>query len=143
MKQYLLDTNILLRAADRSSVSHGVANDAVTNIMLNGDECFVTSQVLVEFWVVATRPLDVNGLGWDTSQADYYITAILDSFKLLVETAEVFNNWFRLVRDYHIKGKRTHDVRILGVMQAHNVPYLLTFNPKDFISIPNITIVHP
>jgi hypothetical protein len=33
-------------------------------LLTQGDECFLTAQVLVELWVVATRPVEVNGLGW-------------------------------------------------------------------------------
>ena len=63
MKLYLLDTNILLRIADTSSPQHHLVLTAITNILSHGDKCVITSQVLIEFWVVATRPLDVNGLG--------------------------------------------------------------------------------
>ncbi len=42
-----------------------------------------------------------------------------------------------------VKGKRTHDIRLLAVMKASKITHLLTFNPDDFIPVPNITIVHP
>ena len=63
MTQYLLDTNILIRIADTSSAHHSLANNAINQIIINGDECVITPQNLIEFWVVATRPIDVNGLG--------------------------------------------------------------------------------
>ncbi|GBF81638.1 type II toxin-antitoxin system VapC family toxin [Aphanothece sacrum] len=143
MNQYLLDTNILLRAADTSSVSHSLANKAIKKIVKDGNECVITSQVLIEFWVVATRPIDVNGLGWNTSQTKDYVNDLLDNFRLILETSEVFTNWLQLVIDYNIKGKRTHDIRLLAVMKSHNITHLLTFNPNDFISLPNITIIQP
>lgn len=62
MIKYLLDTNILLRAADVSSFTHSLANEAIAQIIADGNKCVITSQVLVEFWVVATGPTDVNGL---------------------------------------------------------------------------------
>jgi hypothetical protein len=40
----------------------------VNEIIGQGGECFLTPQVLIEFWVVATRPLEVNGLGWTTQK---------------------------------------------------------------------------
>ncbi len=48
-----------------------------------------------------------------------------------------------LVTIHKIKGKRTHDIRLLAVMKANKISHLLTFNPKDFLSLPDITIVHP
>ncbi len=143
MIQYLLDTNILLRAADIDSPFHSLANNAITQIITTQNECVITSQILIEFWVVATRPLDVNGLGWDTPQTEDYINDLLDNFTLIPETSEIFTNWFQLVTTYNIKGKRTHDLRLLAVMKSHNITHLLTFNPRDFIKVPNLTIVHP
>ena len=85
----------------------------------------------------------MNGLGWNTQLTKDYINDLLDNFRLIPENVESFNNWLQLVRDYDIKGKRTHDIRLLAVMKSNNLTHLLTFNPKDFILIPNITIIHP
>jgi predicted nucleic acid-binding protein len=63
MARYLLDTNILLRASDKTSSSYHLAVNAVARLISVGHECVITPQVLIEFWVVATRPLEVNGLG--------------------------------------------------------------------------------
>jgi predicted nucleic acid-binding protein len=73
MTQYLLDTNILLRAADTSSATYSLANNVITQIVETANECVIIPQVLIEFWVVATRPLDVNGLGWTPAQATNYV----------------------------------------------------------------------
>jgi predicted nucleic acid-binding protein len=143
MTQYLLDTNILLRAADVSSASHLQANEAINHIVTNGDDCVITSQVLIEFWVVATRPTNVNGLGWNTSQTIDYVNDLLNNFILLPETPDIFFQWLQLVKDNDIKGKRSHDIRLLAVMKCHNITHLLTLNPQDFIKISEIIIVHP
>lgn len=112
-------------------------------IIRQGGECLITSQILIEFWVVATRPKDVNGLGWTTQKTQHEINQILSQFFLLEESPDIFSLWFQLVTTYNIKGKRTHYIRLLAVMKASNITHLLTFNPDDFIPIPNITIVHP
>ncbi len=143
MQQYLLDTNMLLRAADTSSASHSLANEAINKIFTDRNECVITAQVLIEFWVVATRPIDVNGLGWNTQLTKDYVNDLLDNFRLIPETPDIFTNWLQLVTDYDIKGKRNHDIRLLAVMKSNNITHLLTFNPKDFILMPNITIIHP
>lgn len=64
MTKYLLDTNVVLRFCNPSDVQHNLATDAISCLLTQGDECFLTAQVLVELWVVATRPVEVNGLGW-------------------------------------------------------------------------------
>ena len=63
MAQYLLDTNIVLRFSNPSDTQHSLAAEAVATLLAQGGECYLTAQVLIELWVVATRPVDVNGLG--------------------------------------------------------------------------------
>ena len=60
MSQYLLDTNILLRSVDTSSDQHPLATDCVYQLLQDGNECLLTPQILIEFWVVATRPVEVK-----------------------------------------------------------------------------------
>lgn len=143
MMNYLLDTNILLRSADPNSESYSLVRNAVYSLIKDGETCYITPQVLIEFWAVATRPLNVNGLGWTAKKTHQEINQILSQFPLLEETQDIFPIWFQLVTDYNIKGKRSHDMRILAVMRAYNITHLLTLNPDDFIPLPNITIVHP
>ena len=143
MAKYLFDTNILLRLSDRISANYALARDATYILIDQGHKCCLTSQIIIEFWVVATRPTEVNGLGWTPERTKNQINQFLTRFTVLEETPEIFTLWFQLVTDYNIKGKRTHDIRLLAVMKAHNINHLLTFNPDDFVTIPNIIIVQP
>ena len=63
MTKYLLDTNIILRFVNPSDRQHGLVTEAVAILLEQSDECYLTAQVLTELWVVATRSIDVNGLG--------------------------------------------------------------------------------
>jgi predicted nucleic acid-binding protein len=47
------------------------------------------------------------------------------------------------VKEHSIKGKRTYDIRLLAAMQFYQISHLLTFNDKDFISLPDIQIINP
>lgn len=143
MTQYLLDTNILLRGSDPNSPSYSLVMNSINKLIEEGKQCLITPQVLIEFWVVATRPLEVNGLGWTPKKTQQEISIILSQFSLLEDNPNIFPIWFKLVKNYNIQGKRTHDIRLLAVMIVYNIPYLLTFNPRDFIQLPNITIIHP
>src|SRR6266508_1151246 len=59
----LLDTNILLRAVDRNHPKCRPARRAIINLHRQHNRLFLTPQNLIEFWAVATRPVDSNGLG--------------------------------------------------------------------------------
>jgi len=143
MKKFLLDTNILLRSCDPENTNYNLVANTINKIIIKGGLCYVTSQVLVEFWTVASRPIEVNGFGWLPDKIGNEIEEILSQFYFLPDNPDIFTNWLNLVKQYHIKGKRTHDIRLLAVMLSHNIDNLLTLNPKDFISIPNINIIHP
>jgi predicted nucleic acid-binding protein len=58
-----IDTNVLVRLADRQSSEHTVAVTALDRLLLRNEPLFISTQVLVEFWSVATRPESANGLG--------------------------------------------------------------------------------
>jgi predicted nucleic acid-binding protein len=143
MTHYLLDTNIILRFADANSAEHVIISDAIFRILEQGDRCFITAQVVIEFWVVATRPVAVNGLGWDVEKTERAVQMLISQFEWLEEVPDIFTHWLNLVTTNKISGKRTHDLRIEAVMLAHDVSHILTLNPKDFVAVEGITIVHP
>ena len=143
MTSYLLDTNVILRASDPASETFSLAAESVFLLLTENHECFLTAQVLIEFWVVATRPIEVNGLGWTAERTRQQIDLLTSELSLLPEKPEIFTYWLELVTAHNIKGKRTHDLRLLAVMKAHQISNLLTFNPEDFIAIPGVNIIQP
>ncbi len=60
----LLDANIALRLADPTHVQHALAKAALTELKKRGEVFAIVPQTIYEFWVVATRPLAVNGLAF-------------------------------------------------------------------------------
>lgn len=143
MTKYLLDTNVVLRFCNPMEVQHRLATDAVSCLLARGDECLLTAQVLVELWVVATRPVEVNGLAWTVEQTRSTIDQLLNRFLMLEESSQIFPYWLDLVTTSKVMGKRTHDARIVAVMLTHGITHFLTFNPRDFAITSSITIVRP
>jgi hypothetical protein len=138
-----LDTNIQLRLVHASAPEHRTCQEAVRYLDELGCKLAITSQIAVEFWVVATRPIEVNGLGWTPSVARTKLNEILAQVRVLAEPAEVVGIWLDLVTSCSISGKRAHDVRIAASMRASSVRHLLTLNPSDFAGMPDIISVHP
>jgi predicted nucleic acid-binding protein len=143
MTDYLLDTNILLRSRDIASPDYNLVDRTIRYLISNNHRCFITSQVLIEFWVVATRPVAVNGLGWIPEETERAVQMLLKQFEWLEETPDIFRLWLSLATTHKISGKRTHDLRIQAVVLAYNINHILTLNPKDFVKVEGITIVHP
>jgi predicted nucleic acid-binding protein len=65
----LVDTNVFLRASDASSEQYETCVAALGSLAGQGWNAFVCAQVIIEFWTVATRPRDVNGLGFSIDDA--------------------------------------------------------------------------
>jgi predicted nucleic acid-binding protein len=143
MTDYLFDTNILLRSRDIASPDYNLVDRTIRYLISDNHQCFITSQVLIEFWVVATRPVAVNGLGWTPEETERAVQMLINQFSLLEETPDIFRIWLSLATTYKISGKRTHDLRIQAVALAHNISHILTLNPRDFVEVEGITIVHP
>jgi predicted nucleic acid-binding protein len=140
MTRYLIDTNVLLRSAVHTSARNPAAAGAIGVLLDRDDELFLAPQVLMEFWSVATRPADVNGLGWPVDVVRGEIDRLLDQFPLLPETPVVFSEWLRLVTKHRVVGKQVHDTRLVAVMNTHQVARLLTFNAGDFKVLGAIAI---
>lgn len=143
MTKYLLDTNVVLRFCNPADSQHTLASNAIAHLLMGGNDCYLTAQVLIELWVVATRPTNVNGLGWTTERTRTIIDQLLYRFPSLEDTPQIFPHWLELVTVKDIQGKRAHDIRLLGIMASHQITHLLTFNGKDFKISENIAIIHP
>ncbi len=143
MATYLLDTNILTRAADSAALQHRVAVEAIVLLRRANHSLSICPQNVIEFWAVATRPVDANGLGWSRGTASRARARMLRVFRLVHDDHRVFERWIDLVDRYPISGKRVHDARLVAVMLANGIDRLLTFNTEDFATFSEITAVRP
>jgi predicted nucleic acid-binding protein len=139
----LLDTNVVLRIADRSTPEHNVVIRAIGNLSKNLVTPVLAPQVLVEFWVVATRPIDANGFGWSPTIVGNSIERLRRRFVLLSEGPELLDRWLEIVTVYHLRGKRAHDARLAAIALLYDISQVLTLNTGDFNGIDGITAIHP
>lgn len=142
MARYLADTNLLLRLAD-ASPQNATAARALARLWQEGHEVFITPQNLVEFWAVATRPTEANGLGWDLEKTRREAGELRQRFPPLPESPGIFEAWLRLVESLPVTGKRVHDARLVAAMQVHGLDRLLTFNTADFVLFTGLTVIDP
>ncbi len=80
MTKHLLNTNVILRFTNPSDRQYDLVTEAIAILLEQSNECYLTSQVLIELWVVATRAVEVNGLGWSNTQTNNIINQLLDRF---------------------------------------------------------------
>lgn len=139
----LIDANILLRVAQPTMASHATSLAALT-LLSNADcDLCLVPQSIYEYWVVATRPVTVNGLGLTIQDVDRQIQDLLSRFILLRDERGIFAHWYELVVRNAVHGKLAHDTRLVAAMQRHGLTNLLTFNKSDFSRFAGIHVLSP
>lgn len=139
----LLDTNILLRAAQPGHPMGKAADDAVAELRRQGDTLHLVPQNLYEFWVAATRPAAQNGLGFTLAQTQTELVRLKNLFILLDDIPVIYPQWEQLVAQHQVSGKNAHDARLVAAMMVHGVSRILTFNVGDFQRYPGVTVLDP
>jgi predicted nucleic acid-binding protein len=140
---YLADTNVLLRSAEPAHPMHPDAVRAVKTLLIRGETVCVFTQNLIEFWNVATRDANKNGLGFTTSQTEAEVSRIEELLMVVADSPAIYPEWRRLVVAHSVLGKQVHDARIAAAMIAHKVTHLLTFNTNDFKRFTSIIAISP
>ena len=139
----LVDTNVLLRRAQVTSAQHLAARNSLQALIEADTELCLLPHVVYKYWVAATRPTAVNGLGMAVKLVETAVAELLQDFVLLKDERGIFNHWRALVVVHSILGKNAHDARLVAAMQRHGVAHLLTFNGPDFARFPGIKVLSP
>lgn len=127
-----LDTNVLLTAATPARQHHRAALEVLNDWPARGLRLCISSQVVREWMVVATRPPEVNGLGLSVVDALFNARAFLSRLHLLEETPRALDRMLALVENTQAAGKQIHDAQIVATALEHGVSKLLTANVGDF-----------
>ena len=127
-----VDTNVLLTATDASRAEHGDATRLLNEAGRHGLHLAVSGQIFREYLVVATRPLDANGLGLSVGDAIANVNEFLRRTHSYDETEEVARRLRQLALTYGVRGKRLHDANIVATMTVYGIRVLITQNVNDF-----------
>lgn len=138
----LVDTNILVRAAQPAHAHHRASVDAL-KLLRRRDQLAVATQNLYELYVVCTRPITANGLGMPASDAIQELTRVRGLFELLSESVSVYPLWEDLLVRYQVVGKRAHDAHLVSVMIDNQVGQILTLNTQDFVRYSEVVALDP
>lgn len=139
----LVDSNIVLRIGRNKDREHGAIAHALRIFNLRKARICYTSQVLAEFWNVATRPLDLNGFGLSIAAVDDIARTLERDFELLPDGHEVHQRWRRLLVEHQVRGAMVHDARLAASMYVHGIDTLLTINVRDFRRFRGLRVMNP
>jgi hypothetical protein len=113
------------------------------NLQSAGLALWVVPQNLFESWVVATRPIGVNGLGLSVAEAKSELDSFQSSFAVLNDATALLEEWERLIIAHECKGKAAHDARLVAAMNLHGLKQVPTFNVEDFVRYTGIEVLNP
>ncbi|MCX6916367.1 MAG: PIN domain-containing protein [Verrucomicrobia bacterium] len=139
----LVDTNILVRLSDSGHPLQSVCELALQRLLQRQDRVFLCAQVAIEFRAVATRPKSINGLGLSPTDAEIGLRRAGRWLVWLPEPADIGVRWRALVNKHSVLGKQAHDTRLVALMEAHGLTYMLSLNARDFARFPGVICVEP
>jgi predicted nucleic acid-binding protein len=139
----LLDTNVLTRIVNNVEPLYSKALQSVMILRSQGHDPCIVPQNLYEFWAVATRPLEQNGLGMTASETraelNYFAPPLIRLFR---DERAILPRWQDLVRAHDVLGKATHDARLVAAMLRHGIFYILTFD-VSLSRFDEVTVLTP
>ena len=136
-----VDTNVWLTATAPARHLHAQARAVVESWPAAGRDLVTSGQVVREYLAVATRPIDVNGLGLTTGQALDNVSELLQRLTVLEETRAVTDELLTMLRSGSLSDKQVHDANIVAAMRAHGVRRLVTDNGKHFAPFDGVQII--
>lgn len=145
---HLVDSNLLLRLTQRGDRDHALARSAVRQLRGDGKTLRTAPQCMAEFWNTSTRPSTARGgYGMSIAETDHKAQLIERLMIVTPEPGGLYAVWRHLVVAAGVSGVEVHDARLYAFCLAAGIPYLLTFNDKDFIRYtrvaPGVEILHP
>ena len=110
-----------------------MAVESMARLIASGEPLHYTLQNIAEFWNVATRPSEQNGLGFSIAMVIAEVEKIETALELLPDSPAMYAEWKRLVARHRVIGAKVHDARLVAAMNTSGVRRLLTFNAADFV----------
>lgn len=143
----LIETSILVRLGSEADPLYQMASDIILHLHRQGETLHATPQNFIEFRNVATRPLNVNGLGMTADEVEIEAAKLERRFILLPDNDRIYPAWKQLVKASGVIGKQVHDARIVAVCQVYGMTQVVTFNTQHFARlasfVPNLTVMDP
>jgi len=128
----LIDTNVLVRAADPIDPAHQAAIEGLIRLRRTGTALWVAAQNVIEFWNVVTRPMSSNGLGWPVEAALVEHRPIERLYRLVLDEPGIYEKWKDLVGEHRVAGRQVFDARLVAIMLIAEIDCIVTFSRADF-----------
>ena len=140
----VVDTNVLVYAADRNSEFHSQCRAYLRGLMTDASPSYVTWSICYEFLRVVTHSR-VFKKPWSATESWRFIDALLraDSFSTLVPTGRHAGLLAQTLRECpDVRGNLVHDLHTAVLMREHGIHQICT-RDTDFQRFPFLTCIDP
>jgi toxin-antitoxin system PIN domain toxin len=141
---FVVDTNILLYAADCDAPGHEVCRGLVLEWRVQASPWYLTWGIVYEFLRVATHP-KVFRTPFAPATAWQFLSAVLASasLEMLTETPRHAGMLAELIESRSaVRGNLVFDAHIVVLMREHGIRTIYTHD-ADFHRFPGLEIVDP
>jgi uncharacterized protein len=141
---FVVDTNILVYAADEDSPAHSQCLHALERWRTQRSAWYVTWTILYEFLRVTTHPRVLKS-PWTASNAWQFVDAILiaPALGILVETDRHAAVAQEVLTDVpQLQGNLLHDTHTAILMKEHGIRQIYT-RDMDFHRFPFLEVIDP
>lgn len=140
----LIDTNILLYAANRDAAEYAAARQFLQQAGQSADQWYLTDGILYEFLRVATHPkVFAQPLTWQEATAFLRPLAGHPRFRLLTAGDQHFALLEEILAGLtHPAGNLFFDVRSAVLMREHGVRAIYTTD-SDFLQFSGLEVINP
>ncbi|MEM7218612.1 MAG: TA system VapC family ribonuclease toxin [Pseudomonadota bacterium] len=140
----VIDTNVLVYAADSHSVFHGVCRDYLDHCLDDASPTYLTRNICYEFLRVTTHPR-VFVRPWSANAANSFLQSLLavDSASVLQHT-ERHDALLAATLDElpDVRGNLMHDLHTAVLMREHGIRSICT-RDTHFTRFPFLSVVDP
>jgi len=140
----LIDTNVLVYAADKTSEFHLSAKN-IRDLGISGKENLcICPQILEEFFAVITdsrrvkNPRDPKEV---IEELEKYIKS--QNIVKIYPKEDTLVRTINFLKKYNIKKQEIFDARLVATMLSNSVSRIYTFNKEDFIKYKEIKVITP
>ena len=140
----VIDTNILLYAANQDSEENSAAAKFLNDAAASREQWFLTEGIVYEFLRVSTHP-KVFPRPLDWKEAMCFLMPLLEDSDFLMLTADE-RHWLllneMLASLIHPAGNLFFDIRTVVLMREHGIREIYTTD-TDFLQFPQIKVINP
>lgn len=141
---FVVDTNILLYAADQNAEAHRICRQRIEEWRRQPTPWFLTWGICYEFLRVSTHPR-VFRKPWSAGAAWAFIEAVIVSPGLTMLTATprhaaVLQQTLDELPD--LRGNLMHDLHTVVLMREHGIGRIVT-RDTDFVRFPFLSVIDP